>query len=62
MKKKDQNKGNDRDRENRMEAFMSLPPAIRNTLTKEEQEIFLNSEVWPESLCEKLSEFLFKIK
>lgn len=62
MKKKDQNKGNDRDRENRREAFMSLPPAIRNTLTKEEQEIFLNSEVWPESLCEKLSEFLFKIK
>lgn len=62
MKNKEHNKANDRNKENRMEAFMSLPPAIRNTLTKEEQEIFLNSEVWPESLCEKLSEFLFKMK
>lgn len=46
----------------RMEAFKSLPPAIKNAITPEEQEIFLKSDVWPESLCEKLSEFLFKIK
>ncbi len=46
----------------RMEAFKSLPPAIRNSLTPEEQEIFLNSDVWPETLCEKLSEFLFRMK
>lgn len=46
----------------RLEAFNSLPPAIKNSITADEQEIFLNSDVWPESLCEKLSEFIFKMK
>lgn len=55
------NKPNKKNSE-RLEAFDSLPPAIKNSITPEEQEIFMNSDVWPESLCEKLSEFIFKIK
>jgi len=55
------NKPNKKNSE-RQEAFNSLPPAIKNLITPEEQEIFLNSDVWPDSLCEKLSEFLFKMK
>ncbi|PIE75066.1 MAG: hypothetical protein CSA18_01825 [Deltaproteobacteria bacterium] len=42
----------------RKEAFKALPKAIRENLTKEEKELFLNSEVWPESLFQKLSDFI----
>jgi hypothetical protein len=59
---KDRKKKPGKINDERMEAFSSLPPAIRNSLTPEEKEIFLNSDEWPETLCEKLSEFLFKMK
>ncbi|WP_300674260.1 hypothetical protein [Desulfoluna sp.] len=36
----------------------ALPPNIRGVLTEEEVELFLNAEVWPEEMCEKLNEFL----
>ncbi|BCS98072.1 hypothetical protein DSLASN_37040 [Desulfoluna limicola] len=42
----------------RQMALDALPPNIRAILTEEEIELFLNAEVWPEELCEKLSEFL----
>lgn len=55
MAKKKESKKNDKEREM---ALKSLPPSIRNTLTEEEVELFLNAEEWPESLFEKLSEFI----
>lgn len=45
----------------RKEALNSLPPSVRNSLTPEETEIFLYKKNWPESLCEKLSDFLFPL-
>jgi hypothetical protein len=47
-----------KDRDERQTAYKSLPPSLRNSLTEEEKDLFLNSEAWPESLCEKLSEFI----
>lgn len=41
-------------------AFESLPPAVRETLTPEEKEMFLASEEWPEELFAKLEEFIIK--
>jgi hypothetical protein len=55
MAKKKKSKSIDKEREM---ALNSLPPSIRNSLTEEEVELFLNSEEWPESLFEKLSEFI----
>jgi len=46
----------------RKEAFASLPKAIKNQLVQEEIDAFLHKEVWPESLCEKLSEFIYPQK
>lgn len=46
------------DQENRSEAFSSLPPHIRESLTQEEKDAFLHSEIWPESLFAKLEEFM----
>jgi hypothetical protein len=48
------------DIEEREMAYKSLPPSIRNSLTDEEKELFLHGEEWPESLFEKLSEFIVK--
>ncbi|MDY0163181.1 hypothetical protein [Desulfobotulus sp.] len=45
----------------RKEALSSLPPSVRLGLTAEETEIFLHQDLWPESLCEKLSDFLFPL-
>jgi len=42
----------------RQMALEALPPNVRKGLTDEEVELFLNAEVWPEEMCEKLSEFL----
>jgi len=42
----------------RKQAFESLPPNIKKRLTKEEQELFLTAEEWPDSLFEKLKEFI----
>ena len=42
----------------RKQAFESLPPNIKKRLTDEEKELFLNAEEWPDSLFEKLKEFI----
>ncbi len=47
------------DRE-RQQSFDSLPPNVKEGLTEEEKELFLNAEEWPESLFEKLEEFIIK--
>ncbi len=47
------------DKERQM-SWDSLPPAIKETLTQEEKELFLYGEEWPESLFEKLEEFIVK--
>lgn len=39
-------------------ALKALPPHIREQLTGEETELFLNGEEWPESMFEKLGEFI----
>ncbi|MCF8044612.1 MAG: hypothetical protein K9J83_02035 [Desulfarculaceae bacterium] len=41
-------------------AFESLPPHIRDSLTEEEAELFLYGEEWPDSLFEKMNEFIIK--
>ena len=42
----------------RKQAFDSLPPNVRQRLTDEEKELFLNAEEWPDSLFDKLKEFI----
>ncbi len=44
----------------RQEAYDSLPPVIRESLTPEEKEMFLTGEQWPDSLFTKLDEFIIK--
>ncbi len=41
-------------------SFDSLPPAIRDSLTEEEKQMFLTAEEWPEELFAKLDEFIVK--
>jgi len=41
-------------------SFDSLPPNIRENMTDEEKELFLYAEEWPESLFDKLEEFIVK--
>ncbi len=41
-------------------ALESLPPAVRESLSAEEKELFLTAEEWPEELFEKLDEFIVK--
>ncbi|MDD9304964.1 MAG: hypothetical protein HUK40_22535 [Desulfobacter sp.] len=41
-------------------AFESLPPAVKESLTQEEKEIFLTAEKWPDPLFAKLDEFIIK--
>lgn len=47
-----------KERDERAMALKSLPPSVRNSLTDEEKDLFLNAEVWPDSMFEKLSEFI----
>ena len=47
------------DRERQM-SYDGLPPGIKESLTEEEKELFLNAEQWPDSLFEKLEEFIIK--
>ncbi len=47
----------DKERQN---SYDSLPPSIKENLTQEEKEAFLYKAVWPESLFEKLDEFIIK--
>ena len=42
----------------RMEALRELPAEILRGLTKNEVKAFLFEEVWPDSLAEKLKEYL----
>jgi hypothetical protein len=44
----------------RQEAYESLPPNIKESLTPEEKEIFLTAEQWPDSLFTKLDEFIIE--
>nr|WP_320014163.1 hypothetical protein [uncultured Desulfobacter sp.] len=44
----------------KQEAYESLPPNIKESLTPEEKEIFLTAEQWPDSLFIKLDEFIIK--
>ena len=44
----------------RQEAYDSLPPVIRESLSEEEKEMFLFAEEWPEELFQKLDEFIVK--
>lgn len=47
---------------NKEQALNSLPPYIRESMTEEEVGIFLTQEVWPDTLCKKLSEFLYPME
>ncbi|MBW1703684.1 MAG: hypothetical protein JRJ86_00775 [Deltaproteobacteria bacterium] len=42
----------------RMEALRSLPAEITKTLTKEEVKAFLFDDKWPDSLKEKLKDYM----
>ena len=42
----------------RIEALRLLPKSILETLTKEEIRAFIYKEVWPDSLKEKLKDYL----
>ena len=41
-------------------SYDSLPPGIKESLTPEEKDLFLNAEQWPDTLFEKLEEFIIK--
>ncbi|MBU1168749.1 MAG: hypothetical protein KKD44_04205 [Proteobacteria bacterium] len=49
-----------KDSEEREQAYKSLPPSLRNSLTDEEKDLFLHADVWPDTLFEKLSEFIIQ--
>ena len=59
---KDKKKMDDKKKINkeRLIAYESLPPSVKESLTQEEKQLFLNAEEWPESLFEKLEEFIIK--
>jgi hypothetical protein len=42
----------------RLEALRSLPKEVLESLTKEETRAFLHEEVWPDSLRQKLKDYL----
>ena len=42
----------------RKQAYESLPPNVKKRLTEEEKELFLSAEEWPDSLFDKLKEFI----
>ena len=42
----------------KMRVLRSMPLQIKQSLTKEEVNAFLYEELWPDSLIEKLGEFL----
>jgi len=42
----------------RMQVLRSLPIDVKQQLTKEEADAFLYETVWPDSLYEKLKDFL----
>jgi len=42
----------------RLEALRNLPKEVMQTLTKEEINAFVHSDEWPESLKEKLKDYM----
>ena len=42
----------------RVEAFRNLPEDILRTLTKDEIKTFMFEDEWPESLAEKLKDYM----
>jgi len=42
----------------KMRALRMLPIEIKQSLTKEEGRAFLHNEVWPDSLKEKLKDYI----
>jgi hypothetical protein len=44
----------------RMQVLRGLPVEIKQKLTREEVEAFLYEEVWPDSLYEKLKDYMVK--
>ncbi len=42
----------------KMQVLRSLPVEIKQTLTKEEVNAFLYGDVWPDSLNEKLKNYI----
>lgn len=42
----------------KMQVLRSLPIDIKQTLTREEVDAFLYDDVWPDSLREKLKDYL----
>jgi hypothetical protein len=42
----------------RMHTLRSLPVEIKQSLTKDEVNAFLYEEIWPDTLLEKLKEFI----
>ncbi|MBW2093801.1 MAG: hypothetical protein JRI80_02835 [Deltaproteobacteria bacterium] len=54
----DERKGSPEPMEGRMEALRELPGEVLRTLSKEEINAFLFDEVWPDSLKEKLKDYI----
>ncbi len=44
----------------RMQALRNLPLEVKQTLTKEEVDAFLYEDVWPDSLKEKLKDYILE--
>ena len=44
----------------RQASYESLPPNIKDSLTEEDKESFLNDETWSDELFKKLDEFIVK--
>jgi len=42
----------------KMQALRNLPIEVKQSLTKEEADAFLYDDVWPDSLLEKLKDYL----
>jgi hypothetical protein len=42
----------------KMQALRSLPIEVKQNLTREEADAFLYDETWPDSLLEKLKDYL----
>ncbi|MBW1742190.1 MAG: hypothetical protein JRJ47_02010 [Deltaproteobacteria bacterium] len=42
----------------KMQALRNLPLEVKQSLTKEEADAFLYDEEWPDSLLEKLKDYL----
>jgi len=46
----------------RIEAFREVPGKVLQTLTKQEVNAFLYDDVWPDSLGEKLKDYLVDVE